>query len=152
METLRDSLLAVSGKLDRTLGGPSKPAGDDNSRRSLYLTVSRTRLDPALALFDFPDANTSVDERTITAGPLQALYWLNSDFVSNQAKALHHRLSTEAGDATDRRIRRAYELLYSRPPDATELALGIKFVSTGGDAWVHYLQALLSAAEFWSVN
>ena len=152
METLRDSLLAVSGKLDRTLGGPSKPAGDDNLRRSLYLTVSRTRLDPALALFDFPDANTSVDERTITAGPLQALYWLNSDFVYGQAKALHERLSADAGDAADRRIRRAYELLYSRPPDANELALGVKFVSTGGDAWVHYLQALLSAAEFWSVN
>ena len=82
METLRDSVLAVSGKLDRTVGGAAKPIANDNFRRSLYLTVSRTRLDPAMALFDFPDANNSVDQRTITAGPLQGLYWLNSEFVA----------------------------------------------------------------------
>ena len=71
METLRDSVLAVSGQLDGTVGGAAKPIANDNFRRSLYLTVSRTRLDPAMALFDFPDANNSVDQRTITAGPLQ---------------------------------------------------------------------------------
>jgi hypothetical protein len=152
METLRDSLLAVSGRLNRTLGGPSQPASDDIVRRSLYLTVSRTRLDPAMALFDFPDANTSVDERTVTAGPLQALYWMNSKFVASQAAVLNERLSREVGKDTERRIRRAYELLYSRPPDSSETGIGVKFVIAGGDAWVQYLQALMSAAEFWSVN
>ena len=53
METLRDSVLAVSGKLDRTIGGAAKPIARDNLRRSLYLTVSRTRLDPAMALVRF---------------------------------------------------------------------------------------------------
>jgi hypothetical protein len=119
METIRDSLLAVSGKLDKTTGGPSQAVTDDNLRRSLYLKVSRTRLDPAMALFDFPDANTSADQRTITAGPLQALYWLNSEFVSTQAKALRERLSKDAGDSAEQRIRRDYELLYARPPDST---------------------------------
>jgi hypothetical protein len=152
METLRDSLLAAAGKLDRTVGGPSQPLSEDTRRRSLYLTVSRTRLDPAMALFDFPDANTSVDERTITAGPLQALYWMNSKFVASQAAALNERLSREAGESTEQRIRRAYELLYARPPDSSEMGIGMKSVINGGDAWVQYLQALISAAEFWSVN
>jgi hypothetical protein len=151
METLRDSLLAVSGRLDRNIGGPSKPAADDNYRRSLYLTVSRTRLDPAMALFDFPDANNSVEERTVTAGPLQALYWLNSEFVADQAKALDERLIKEAGQGAEERIRRAYQLLYARAPDSAEMNIGMKFV-TGDDAWVRYLHTLLSAAEFWSVN
>jgi hypothetical protein len=104
-----------------------------------------------MALFDFPDANTSVDERTITAGPLQALYWLNSEFVASQAKALSERLLRDAGD-TEQRIRRAYQLLYARPPDSAEVRIGVKSVTAGGDGWTRYLQALLSAAEFWSVN
>ncbi len=152
METLRDSVLAVSGKLDRTLGGEAKPIRNDNLRRSLYLTVSRTRLAPEMALFDFPDANNSVDQRTVTAGPLQGLYWLNSEFIFAQAEALSARLASEAGDDASRRIARAYELLYARRPDAVELKLGVQYVSTGGKAWVQYLQALLCAAEFASVN
>jgi hypothetical protein len=105
-----------------------------------------------MALFDFPDANTSVDQRTVTAGPLQALYWMNSKFVASQAAALNDRLSREAGKDTEQRIRRAYELLYARPPDSSEMGIGVKFVVAGGEAWVQYLQALMSAAEFWSVN
>ena len=96
METLRDSVLAVSGKLDLKLGGESKPMSEENARRSLYLTVSRTRLDTAMALFDFPDANGSTDNRPVTAGPLQGLYWLNSKFVARHARALDERLIKEA--------------------------------------------------------
>ena len=152
METLRDSVLAVSGKLDATVGGPAKPIANDNCRRSLYLTVSRTRLDPSMALFDFPDANNSVDQRTVTAGPLQGLYWLNSEFIAEEAKSLDQRLAKDVGDDAKQRIQSAYQLLYARPPDSTELKLGVEFVSTGDKAWVQYLQALLSAAEFSSVN
>jgi hypothetical protein len=152
MEALRDSVLAVSGRLDRTLGGAAKPIATDNVRRSIYLTVSRTRLDPAMALFDFPDANNSVDERTITAGPLQGLFWLNSEFVATQAQALDGRLTKEVGTDAEKRIRRAYRLLYSRDPDSTEVQLGVDYVTAGGKTWVQYLQALLSAAEFTSVN
>jgi hypothetical protein len=152
METLRDSVLAVSGQLDRTVGGAAKPIAKDNFRRSLYLTVSRTRLDPAMALFDFPDANNSVDQRTITAGPLQGLYWLNSEFVAAQAEALDKRIIKEVGEDATKRIDRAYHLLYARAPDSTEMKLGVEYVTTGGKNWVHYLHALLSAAEFASVN
>lgn len=152
MESLRDSVLAVSGQLDSTVGGASKPVADDNRRRALYLTVSRTRLDPALALFDFPDPNNSVDARPTTAGPLQGLYWLNSRFVAKQAAALNDRLTKEAGPKPAERIGRAYRLLYNRDPDADELRWGVEYVASGDAAWLPYLRALLGAAEFSSVN
>jgi hypothetical protein len=153
MESLRDSVLAVSGRLDRTIGGPAKPIADDNYRRSLYLTVSRTRLDPALALFDFPDANATAEQRAVTVGPLQGLFFLNSTFVSKQAAALDERLRREAGEEARPRIERAYKLLYGRAPDAEEVKLGVDYVAAGGDGqWRQYLQALLGSAEFTSLN
>ena len=152
MESLRDSVLAVSGQLDPTLGGAPKPVADNNLRRALYLTVSRTRLDPALALFDFPDPNTSIDQRPSTSGPLQGLYWLNSRFVAVQASKLNERLVREAGQKPGDRISRAYRLLYNRDPDAEELRWGVEYVSSGDTAWPPYLRALLGAAEFSSVN
>jgi hypothetical protein len=152
MEALRDSVLAVSGKLERKIGGPAAPLSETNSRRSLYLTVSRTRLDATMALFDFPDANATADERPVTAGPLQGLYWLNSRFVIVQAKALEERLAKEAGENSAARIQRAYELLYGRPPDSEELKLGLQYVSSDSKAWQHYLQTLFGSGEFTSVN
>ncbi|MEP7361825.1 MAG: PSD1 and planctomycete cytochrome C domain-containing protein [Acidobacteriota bacterium] len=152
METLRDSVLHITGQLDTKVGGPSSTISDDNKRRSLYLTVSRTRLDPAMALFDFPDANATTDERAVTTGPLQGLYWLNSDFIIKQAKALSERLGANGkGDAV--LIERAYKLIYSRPPDDAEIRLGIEFLEAARpNAWPKYLQALLGSSEFSSVN
>jgi mono/diheme cytochrome c family protein len=153
MEALRDSVLFVTGQLDAKVGGASSPVSDENRRRSLYLTVSRTRLDPAMALFDFPDANNSTDERAVTAGPLQGLYWLNSNFVFQQAKALDARLTREAGADAAARIARAYKLLYGRSPDPAEVKLGVEYVTSAGThAWPKYLQALLGSSEFSSVN
>jgi hypothetical protein len=153
METLRDSVLFVTGQLDPQIGGASSNISDDNKRRSLYLTVSRTRLDPAMALFDFPDANGTTDERAVTAGPLQGLYWMNSTFIAKQAQALSERLSREASSGDNARIDRAYRLLYARPPEPAEVQLGLQYLSTAGtNAWPKYLQALLGSSEFSSVN
>ena len=152
LEALRDSVLSVSGKLDRKLGGPPEVLSDTNHRRSLYLTVSRTRLDTTMALFDFPDPNVTTEERPVTVGPLQALFFLNSSFVADQAKALEARLALEAGPEAGPKIERAYSLLYGRRPDPEELKLGLKYVSSGGSSWQQYLQALLGSAEFTSVN
>jgi len=152
MESIRDSVLQVTGQLEDKVGGPSSNISDDNKRRSLYMTVSRTRLDPAMALFDFPDANGTTDERAITAGPLQGLYWLNSAFVTKQAVALDERLSKEVKGDKDR-IERAYKLLYGRPPDTAEVKIGLEYIASGGaNAWPKYLQALLGSSEFSSVN
>ena len=58
MEAWRDSLLDISGRLDRTMGGESTNLSDENNvRRTVYAKVSRHQLDNLLRLFDFPDAN-----------------------------------------------------------------------------------------------
>jgi hypothetical protein len=151
MESLRDSVLAVAGNLDRTVGGPAKALSDTNFRRSVYLTVSRTRLDPTMALFDFPDPNGTAEERPLTIGPLQGLFFLNSKFIQSQARVLEKRLESDAGTDAKARIARAYKLLFGRAPDSQELALGVEYVSSGQKDWAQYLQVLLGSAEFTSL-
>jgi hypothetical protein len=105
-----------------------------------------------MALFDFPDPNATTDERTVTTGPLQALFFLNSKFVADQARSLEERLTREAGPEAGAKVERAYRLLYGRRPDPEELDLALKYVESGGSSWQQYLQALLGSAEFTSVN
>ena len=94
VEPWRDAMLAVSGKLDPTIGGPSsRPRLASNRRRTYYAKVSRHSLDGLLRLFDFPDPNITADKRAVTAVPLQQLFVLNSEFMERQAKALAAKLT-----------------------------------------------------------
>ena len=150
-EALRDSLLAVSGQLDLTIGGPSAPLSDTNRRRTLYATAGRTKPDPIPALFDFPNPNATSEQRMVTVGPMQRLYFMNNTFVAAQAKSLAERLKPLADD--DRaRIRQAYRLLYSRFPTEDEVRLGLEFLENDPQRWQQYTQVLLSSAEFSSVK
>src|SRR5262249_46410112 len=94
-ESIRDSLLAVAGNLDRTPGGPHPFPSENtwgftqhkpfqavyaNGRRSLYLLTMRLRRHPFLALFDGADANSSTAGRTVTTVPTQALFFMNNPF------------------------------------------------------------------------
>jgi cytochrome c553 len=149
VEPWRDAMLAVSGNLDRSIGGPSKDlSAADNTRRTLYGAVSRHNLDPLLRLFDFPDPNLTSDRRPVTSVPLQQLFVLNSPFMARQAKALAARVTATASD-DESRIAQAFLLLYGRPPSDREVRLGKAFLSSGGaDAWEKYAQVLLAANEF----
>ena len=149
-EALRDSILAVAGKLEASAGGPPAELTDENHRRAVYATVNRTTPDPTLTLFDFPDPKASAAERSVTVGPLQRLYFLNDSFVIKQAEALAARLAAEAGDDAEERIARAYELLYSRPPSQAEIEAGSSFANEND--WPRYAQALLASSEFWTVQ
>ena len=151
-EALRDTILAVSGSLDRTPGGPPNPLDEKHRRRALYATVSRTQPDRAMALFDFPDPNAHSDRRAVTVGPMQRLFFLNSPFVMEQAKALAGRLARESPQGNRARIRRAYQLLYGRPPDPSEIRMGLEYLEGEKDPWPKYAQMLLASSEFSSVN
>ena len=151
-EALRDTILAVSGSLDRTAGGPPNPLDQKHRRRALYATVSRTQPDRTMALFDFPDPNAHGASRAVTVGPMQRLYFLNSPFVMEQAEALAGRLAREAPQGNRARIRRAYQLLYGRPPDPTEIRMGLEYLEGEKDPWPKYAQMLLASSEFSSVN
>ncbi len=155
-EAIRDSLLLVSGDLDGTLGGPSAELTPDNRRRSVYGKISRFKLDPYLALFDFPDPGMTAEQRNVTDVPVQGLFFMNSPLMERESARLVERLSKEAGDANTARIRRAYWLLYGREATGAEIQAGLEFLtgSKGPAAanWAEYAQALLSSNEFVFVN
>lgn len=129
VESWRDSLLFVSGKLDQSMGGPTTDlASANNKRRTVYAKVSRHELNGLLRMFDFPDANITSEKRTETTVPQQQLFVLNSSFVVEQAKALAARLQTESMDDAAR-VRRAYSLVFARPPNDAEVELALRFLA-----------------------
>jgi hypothetical protein len=146
-EELRDSLLFVSGQLDEKGGGKPARLTDENHKRTVYGYVSRKKLDTMLGLFDFPNPNSTSEQRMTTNVPLQSLFFLNSSFVRKQAEALEKR----AGEGDNRgRIGKAYRLVYGRAPNEKEFAAGLEFLQASD--WMQYLQVLLSANEFLFVN
>jgi Protein of unknown function (DUF1553)/Protein of unknown function (DUF1549)/Planctomycete cytochrome C len=157
VEAWRDSLLAVSGRLDPTFGGPTTNLDSaDNARRTVYAKISRHELNGLLRLFDFPDANITSERRVETTVPQQQLFVLNSPFMVAQAKALSNRLEKEATDDSAR-VRRVYELAFARPATEGEVSLGVRFFQThdGADSKQNrltrrerYCQAILASNEF----
>ena len=162
-EDLRDSILAVSGRLDRKLGGPSVPVHltsfmegrgrpgvsgplDGDGRRSLYLEVRRNFLTPFLQAFDFPTPFTTIGRRSVSNVPAQALALMNDPFVQEQAESWTERLLAEPLSA-EARIRRAYLEAYGRTPDAREQIILRDFLAQGG-TWRELLHGLLLAQEF----
>jgi hypothetical protein len=139
-ETIRDSMLMVSGKLDLSRGGPHpfphfsswaytqhRPfaAVYESRRRSVYLMVQRIQKHPYLSIFDGPDTNLSTAQRGATTTPIQALFMMNSAFVHEQAEGLAARLM--AASADDRgRIELAYRIALGRPPTRDETSKAVE--------------------------
>ncbi len=162
VENWRDALLAVSGQLDPSFGGPTTDLGSvSNRRRTVYAKVSRHELNGLLRLFDFPDANISSERRVDTTVPQQQLFVLNSPFFIGQAKALAARVQKESPDDTER-VRRAYLLTYGRPASDAEVVLALRFLGGKDDPteaksnqltrWERYAQVLLAGNEFLYVD
>jgi hypothetical protein len=125
-EQIRDSILAVSGSLDRKMGGPSEALTPDFKRRTLYGKISRYRLDDYLQLFDFPSPNISAEKRFTTTVPLQRLFFMNSDFVQQEAEILAQTVTAEPDNAA--RIQKAYRLVLARQATNEEVKLGLDYL------------------------
>ncbi|MFN3650149.1 MAG: PSD1 and planctomycete cytochrome C domain-containing protein [Armatimonadota bacterium] len=155
-ELLRDSLLAVTGTLDRRQEGPATRDFND-PRRTLYQMTVRSDRSGYGPLFDVADPTAHVDRRTVSTVAPQALFMLNHPFVLARAKTLAERVRREAPESLSR-IRLAYLLLYGRPPRSAELALGQQFLreaeaaGQGERAWEEYALVLLCANEFTYVD
>lgn len=156
VESWRDAVLAVSGRLDGKMSGPAVGNPDTGHvRRTLYSTVSRRDPDKTLMAFDFPDANVTSERRNVTTLPQQQLFVLNSDFMIRSAEALAARLQ-RSSTSPEERITFAYQWAYGRAPTSQELAFNLAFVeaaSSAGEnaqlsAWVQLAQAVLAANEF----
>jgi len=170
VEAWRDALLSATGELDATSGGPPETDITTSKRRTLYAKVSRNgdvfASDQFLRRFDFPLMRATVAKRPKSIVPQQYLFLMNSSFMVERAKSLVARLQRDSGSDEDC-VRRAYELLYSRPVNADELKLGLEFLqaessqaessqgeSSQGelDRWIRYAQVLLSSNEFMYVR
>lgn len=177
-EEIRDSILAVSGDLDRTPGGPH-PFPDektwgftqhtpfsalyDTDRRSVYLMTQRIKRHPFLTVFDGADANTSTPQRFQTIVPTQALFFMNDPFPHAKSQALARRLLTSDTDAA--RLDRVYRLMFGRAPSDEETKSAIDFISGYQNdlgelplaekqltAWAAYVRVLFSDNEFLFVD
>jgi hypothetical protein len=148
-EALRDSILAVNGRLNPRMQGPgvypeiaqavlagqSQP-GDgwgpfDESqaaRRAIYIFVKRSLLVPEIELFDFADTTTSCEQRPVSTIPTQALTLLNGDFLNQEAAHFAGRLLGECGADRAAQVDRAYHLALSRAPTADEAAAALAFL------------------------
>ncbi|HEX4613100.1 MAG TPA: PSD1 and planctomycete cytochrome C domain-containing protein [Urbifossiella sp.] len=172
-EAIRDAMLAVSGRLDRTVGGPGvlphltehqvgrgRPASgplDGNGRRSLYLAVRRNFLNPMFVAFDYPTPFTAIGRRTVSNVPAQALVMLNNPFVIQQADLWARRVLAEPGRTADERVTRMYEAAFGRAPAAEERATAAAFLAEQAReygrpddprAWADLAHALFNAKEF----
>ena len=129
-ESARDTLLAVSGNLDRTLGGVQADILDPMSnRRTVYSFLDRSEPPGIFQSFDHPDPSTTSAKRFQTIVPQQALFFMNNPFTLRQAKSLANRIKREAGDKTEDRIRHYYRVAFQRDPSPGELQTGIDFIN-----------------------
>ena len=137
-ETIRDSMLAVSGRLNLTMFGrgydlfdkrgglsgfePIESFKPDGLRRMIYAHKVRREREAIFGAFDCPDAGQSTSRRRESTTPIQALNLFNSRFTIDEANAFAARVATEVGADTRSQVRRVFILALNREPDATELA------------------------------
>jgi len=162
VEQFRDSVLIAAGALQMEGSGPGQNLDDPASfRRTIYGKVSRKEPSKFLTLWDFADANLTVDRRSETTLPQQMLFLMNGPFVVGNAKALAARIDMEKRPAD--KVRKAYELVFARPPTTAELTVIEKFLAAedqlaAGEKpselsrTVRFAQSLLASNEFYYLD
>jgi hypothetical protein len=170
-EAIRDSLLAISGTLDRKLGGPvletpnrtlvfnhtSQDASSyDVPRRSIYLPVIRNHLYDMFVLFDYNDASVLTGNRNTSTLSPQALFFMNSGFVTDVTTSMAERL-LKVETSRQTRIARLFEEAYGRRPTDIETRRIADFLtqfqkqsstSDEAQAWQALCQSIVSSSEF----
>ena len=165
-ESIRDAVLAISGKLDLTMGGPSArqfhstkgshvtpildyagfdPDDPANFRRSVYRFVFRTVPDPLMTTLDCPDASQLSPKRETSATALQALAMLNNRFLVRQSEHIAERLQNEH-DELPAQIEALFLCAYGRSPSTNELEQMIAFSQEHGLA--NSCRVVINSSEF----
>lgn len=174
-EQLRDAILAVSGRLDLSLGGKTVPLRNrqfvfdhtsidhtryESVRRSLYLPVIRNNVYSLFQQFDYPDPTMPTGTRSSTTVAPQALLLMNSELVMESADRLAEILLKHS-ETTEERICRAYERCFGRHPSVSEIDRSLRFLNakSGTDdvsdlepsdslLWSMFCQSLFASNEF----
>jgi hypothetical protein len=166
-EEVRDSILAVSGRLNPKMAGPSiyppiphevllgqsmpgdgwgKSTPEEAARCSVYVHIKRSLLVPILSQHDQADTDSSCPVRYTTTVPTQALGMLNGEFTNGQAAALAERLQREAPNDVEKQVRQAIRLTTGRAGSAEEIQRDIEFARTL--SLPRYCLMMLNANEF----
>jgi mono/diheme cytochrome c family protein len=129
-EAVRDSLLAIGGKLDTTMGGRpvNLGAAPYSTRRTVYGYIDRRNLPEVYNQFDFANPDITTGKRYETIVPQQALFMMNSPLVVEQARNLVNRPDFRVARGSEERIKLLYDLIYQREPTPVELKLGLSFL------------------------
>jgi cytochrome c553 len=177
-EEIRDAMLAVSGRLNKTQFGPSiQPhltpfmAGrgrpnvsgplDGDGRRSIYLGVRRNFLNPMFLAFDYPTPFTSMGKRNVSNVPAQALTMMNNPLVLQQAELWAKRTLADKNVTPHDRIAGMYLAALGRLPSPAELAEADTFLEEQARvygrpddlrAWTDLAHVLFNVKEFIFVN
>jgi hypothetical protein len=150
-EAVRDAVLAVSGRLDLSMGGPgwqdfvierpehsphyvyakADPEDAATFRRSIYRFIVRSQTQPWMTSLDCADPSMRVDRRSESLSPLQALALLNNGFMLTQARHFAARVAAESNDLAAQ-VARAHRLALGRAPSAGEAAQLGEFARTHG--------------------
>ena len=159
-EPIRDMLLAVSDRLDRSMFGAGT-LDPNMRRRSVYFFIKRSQLIPSMMLFDWPEHLVGIGQRASTTTAPQALLFMNSPLGRASAEGLAARVSFAGDPGPESAIRRAYKLALGRPAGESETRLAVDFLarqrstySASGDpdparrSLIDFCQALLSMSEF----
>lgn len=165
-ESLRDAILALSGRLDRSVGGPTIRPGTRSELdyefrelcRSVYLPVFRNTLVDMLEVFDMADPNIVQGQRVATTRSTQALFLMNSPFVIQEAEAAARTMLQRPGLSLQERIDRAYEESLGRLPHSAERELSRQYLAVVENQpaqeqqrlaqWARFYQALWASIDF----
>jgi hypothetical protein len=161
-ECIRDAMLVVSGRLDRTAGGSTIRTGTSadynyqhsSVRRSVYLPVLRNALPPFLEVFDLADPSLVVGQRNTSTVATQALFLLNDPFVREQSRAAAKRLLAASVPGDEQRIALAFRCTLGRMPTNEEREIAVRTIDRGESmvdreaAWVELFHALFASVGF----
>lgn len=129
-ESMRDSLLAVAGQLDGTMGGRpvELTTAPYAKRRAVYGLVDRQNLPGIFHTFDFATPDQTSPQRHVTTVPQQALFMMNNPFVIQQAQALVAKPEFQQQQAYEAQIQELYQRVYARKATNLEVDSGLRFV------------------------
>lgn len=169
-ESIRDSILMVSGKLNDKRSGPSvypsltqevkdsanpvsvsmwqespRPLQDC---RSIYLIVKRSLKVPFLETLDFANSTSPTGVRTVTTTAPQALLLLNDPWLHEQAEHLANRIRDQAGNDFSAQVERLWQLAYQRSATPDELGSALEYIGGQADRLVSLCRAVLNSSEF----
>ncbi|HEV3167613.1 MAG TPA: PSD1 and planctomycete cytochrome C domain-containing protein, partial [Isosphaeraceae bacterium] len=159
-EVLRDSMLAVSGRLDPQMFGPGT-LDERMTRRSIYFTVKRSKLIPMMLLFDAPDGLQPIALRSSTTVAPQSLLMMNSPTVRDWATSFAKRVAPKPETPLDQAVASAYQVALGRSPTPAELQDDLAFLDRQASTYqaagqsnpralalTDFCQALMSLNEF----